>query len=143
MAKVESQLLNRDDALTNAKKELARAQQRMKKYYDQHHREVTFEPDEYVYLKIDPRKQKALRKRYDFKLARKFFGPFKVLQRIGKVAYRLELPTASQLHPVFHISWLKKHIGDPTQVSRDIPTMDEEGQLVLQPFKALDYLQVK
>ena len=96
---------------------------------DKHHRDVTFEPGEYVYLKIDSWKQRAMRKKYNFKLAKKFYGPFKILQKIRLVAYRLELPIASQIHPIFHVSWLKKRIRDPNEVVQDLPSIDEEGQL--------------
>ena len=53
---------------------------------------MTFEPGQYIYLKLDPRRQRALRKKFNFKLAQKYYGLFKILQRIGKVAYHLELP---------------------------------------------------
>ena len=88
-------MIGQNEALANAKRKLVRAQQRMKRYYDQQLKEVTFEPRQYVYLKIAPRKQRAMRKRYNFKLSKNYYGPFKILQRIGKVAYRLELSALS------------------------------------------------
>ena len=46
--------------------------------------------------------------RENHKLSAKYYGPYKVAARIGKVSYRLELPTTSKVHPIFHVSLLKK-----------------------------------
>jgi hypothetical protein len=51
----------------------------------------------------------------DNKLSPKYYGPYKVLQKIGTMAYKLELLASSRVHPVFHVSCLKKVIGDKIQ----------------------------
>ena len=44
-------------------------------------------------------------------------GPYEILQRVGKVAYELKLPNElASVHPVFHVSMLKKCIGDPERI---------------------------
>ena len=51
------------------------------------------------------------------KLAPRYIGPFEILERVGMVAYLLALPlNLSQVHPVFHVSMLKKYILDPSHV---------------------------
>lgn len=48
-----------------------------------------------------------------FKLIPKFFNPYKVLERLGKIAYRLRLPPQANVHPVFHVSCLKPFMREP------------------------------
>ena len=51
------------------------------------------------------------------KLTPRYIGSFEILERIGMVAYRLALsPDMSQVHPVFHVSMLRKYISDPSYV---------------------------
>ena len=69
----------------------------------------------------------------DNKLSPKYYGPYKVLQKIGTMAEKLELPTSSRVHPVFHVSCLKKVIGDKIPVRTIFPELDEEGKIILEP----------
>ena len=68
----------------------------------------------------------------DNKLSPKYYGPYKVLKNIGNMAYKLELPSSSRVHPIFHVSCLKKVIGDKILVQTIFPELDEEGKIKLE-----------
>jgi hypothetical protein len=61
-----------------------------------------------------------------------------VLKRVGQVAYQLALPNHSKLHPVFHVSCLKKVIGAKCQIQTNLPELAEEGSIWLQLEVVLD-----
>jgi hypothetical protein len=62
-----------------------------------------------------------------------FYGPYTILKPVGQVAYQLALPSHSQLHPIFHVSFLKKVIGTKCQTQTNLPDLDEEGSISLHP----------
>ena len=74
-----------------------------------------------MYVKLRPYRQTSLMRRMNEKIAPLFYGPFKILQKMGLVTYRLELPGTTRIHPVFHVSLLKKEVGSQA-VSPYIPT---------------------
>ena len=89
---------------------------------------------DWVFLWLQPYKQMSLRKaKKDNKLSSKYYGPYKALQNIGTMEYKLELPSSSRVHPVFHVSCLKKVIGEKIPVQRIFPKLDEERKIILEP----------
>ncbi|KAL0535737.1 hypothetical protein IC582_030078 [Cucumis melo] len=89
---VEEMLQERDIVLISLREHLRLAQEQMKLYADRKRRAVEFSVGEYVFLRIRPYRQLTVRSRRNEKLAPRFFGPYKIVERIGPVAYRLQLP---------------------------------------------------
>jgi hypothetical protein len=100
---------------------LERQNLRMKHQADKHRTERHFAAGDWVYLKLHPYVQKSVANQGTRKLAFHFYGPFQVIEKVGKVAYKLMLPPQSQIHPVIHVSQLKKAIGKTTEVQKDLP----------------------
>jgi hypothetical protein len=70
------------------------------------------------------------------KLEPKFFGPFKVLERVGNVSYHLVVPANANLHDVFHIGLLKLYHGKAPSGSGTLPTIHHE-HACLEPAKVI------
>ncbi|KAH9648537.1 hypothetical protein KPL70_025625 [Citrus sinensis] len=77
------------------------------------------------------------------KLASKYFGPYPIIRRVGQVAYELKLSTGSRVHPVFHVSLLKKYVGVMPQFSADLPYVDDDGVLIFEPDRIIDVRWLK
>jgi len=102
---------NRELHLQALKNNLARAQNQMKLIADQKSKDFHFEVGDNELLKLQPYTQSSITNRLFPKLAKKYFRPYKVLERTGSVAYRLALPEEALIHNVFHISQLKPSLA--------------------------------
>lgn len=119
------------------------AQNRYKQFADGKRRDISFAVGDFVYLKLQPYKQLSVAVRRYLKMSRKYFGPYKVLERIGVVAYKLDLPPGSLIHPVFHVSLLKKKIGSEHHPTTVLPKLGSKGQFLVCPVKVLQRRMVK
>ena len=95
---------------------LLAAHSHQKAYADRKHRPLEFVLGEHVFLRILPMKGVVhFGKRG--KLNPRFVGPFEVLERVGEVTYKLALlPSLSAVHPIFHVSMLRRYIRDDSHV---------------------------
>jgi hypothetical protein len=132
-AKARDVMQTRLIALTNIKRNLQLAQERMKNYADTKRSERELAVGDMAYLKLQPYRHNSLGLHRELKLHSKYYGPFKVLLRIGAVAYKLLLPDGCSIHHVFHISQLKKLIGDKVIPQDNLPLTDAEGNVQMQP----------
>ncbi|KAK9134740.1 hypothetical protein Syun_014070 [Stephania yunnanensis] len=139
VADLDAQLKTRDVILDELKFHLARAQSKMKATADTHRRNMEFSIGDLVYLKIRPYRQRSLARRPNEKLSPRFFGPFKVLERVGVVAYKLELPPSTSIHPVFHISQLRPVLGSTDRVQPLPASLTDEMEWSVVPAQAAGF----
>lgn len=143
VAATDTLLQDRATVLKLLKEHLALSQHRMKLLADKHRTERSFEVGDWVYLKFQPHRQVTVAFKKNAKFAPKYFGPYQVVQKVGQVAYKLDLPPHSKIHPVFHVSLLKKKLGDGVVVQSTLPLTGSDGQLQVEPVAILDRKMVK
>ena len=115
------------------KKNLKEAQDKKKCYPNQNKLFKEIQVWEQVYLCIKPKKS-FLRIGSCSKLAPQFHGPFKILERIGPIVYRLALPPTMKVHDVFHVTLLKKYVKYVDHmIVWSILQVEPNGELLLEP----------
>ncbi|GJR99862.1 putative reverse transcriptase domain-containing protein [Tanacetum coccineum] len=121
------------------KKCIQAARDRQKSYTDRKHNLLEFEVGDKVMLKVSPWKG-VIRFGKQGKLNPCYIGPFKILAKVGTVAYRLEIPEQlSQVYSTFHVSNLKKCFSDePLAIPLDEIQIDDKLNFIEEPIEIMD-----
>ncbi|WVZ23294.1 hypothetical protein V8G54_001838 [Vigna mungo] len=98
-----------------------------------------FEVDDWVYIRLRPRRQSFVTGTTYRKLTKRFFGPFKITRKIGEVAYEVDLPPTAKIHNVFHVNILRPHKGPIPSSPLPLSPNIEDNQPVLEPAAILDW----
>ncbi|KAD3066666.1 hypothetical protein E3N88_34546 [Mikania micrantha] len=109
---IKAVVIDMAEKLRVIKARMKAAQDRHKSYADKRRRPVEFDVGDRVLLKVSPWKGIIQFKKRG-KLSPRYIGPFQIKARVGKVAYRLDLPEElNGIHPTFHVSHLRKCLAD-------------------------------
>lgn len=133
---VDTMLTDRDQFLTEVRSRLIQAQEYGRRQYDAHHRSVEFQVGDWVWLRILHRPMQSLVPGSRGKLSPRYAGPFQILERLGQVAYRLQLPEHARIHDVFHVGILKPFRGTPPTTVPALPPL-HNGRILQQPERIL------
>ncbi|KAJ9566749.1 hypothetical protein OSB04_002715 [Centaurea solstitialis] len=127
------------DKIKLVQEKLKAARDRQKSYADNRRKPLEFQVGNRVLLKVSPWKG-IIRFGKKGKLSPRFVGPFKVVERIGPVAYRLDLPSElSSIHDTFHVSNLKKCLsGETVVLPLEEIQIDEQLRATEEPIEILD-----
>nr|GEU34021.1 putative reverse transcriptase domain-containing protein [Tanacetum cinerariifolium] len=125
--------------IVQIKNRLLTARSRQKSYANVRHRLLEFNVRDKVMLKVSPWKG-VIRFGKHRKLSPRFIGPFKILERIGPVAYKLELQRELQgIHNTFHFSNLKKCLSDESLIiTLDEVQLDDKLHFIKEPIEIID-----
>ncbi|XP_050369093.1 uncharacterized protein LOC126787218 [Argentina anserina] len=103
------------------KRNLEVAQSRMKLQYDKRHVEREFHVGDWVYFETPALQAAKYSKKEDSQPCTKVLLSYQVEERIGSVSYKLQLPASAKIHPIFHVSLLKKKIGSQAVTTPHLP----------------------
>ncbi|XP_073045984.1 uncharacterized protein [Primulina eburnea] len=127
------------DKVELIRKRMKAAQDRQASYANKRRRPLEFQVGDYVFLKVSPFRG-TMRFGHNGKLAPRYIGPYMIVERIGTLAYRLDLPPSlSLIHNVFHVSMLRKYEPDPSHILNVVDVeLDSSLSYIEHPMKILD-----
>ncbi|GJY83626.1 putative reverse transcriptase domain-containing protein [Tanacetum coccineum] len=138
------------EKITQIKDRLKVARDRQKSYADKRRKPLEFSVGDYVLLKVSPWKG-VVRFGKKGKLTPRFVGPFEIVEKVGPVAYRLDLPEKlNGVHDTFHMSNLKKCLADPIlkvpldeiRVDAKLNFVEESVEILKREFKKLKHSRI-
>ena len=129
-------LEERVEFLADIRHRLEQAQAVQKHHYDRLHRDIDIQVGEWVLLRLRQRPTASMPDSSAGKLKPRFYGPYRVVERINAVAVRLALPPQARLHDVFHVGLLKKFHGAPPQEPPALPPV-RHGAVIPEPEQAV------
>jgi hypothetical protein len=131
-------IVEAEENVAKVRENLKIAQSRQKSYADRKRKDVLFDVGEHVYLKVSPLRG-TKRFHVKGKLSPRYVGPYPIVKKIGKVAYKLELPPElTGVHPVFRVSQLRKCVVVEKRVPAQALDVQETLEYLEYPVRILD-----
>jgi len=134
MATLARDMEERTAFLADVHYRLEQAQQVHKRFYDRRHRQVSYQVGDWALLRLRQRTMSSLPQATTGKLKPRFIGPYRVTELINEVAVRLALPPQARIHGVFHVSVLKKFVGEPPSTPSALPPI-HHGVVTSEPVR--------
>ena len=122
-----------ESTYTQVRRAIERSQEKQKREADKHRRNFDLKVGQYVLLRFEKaRLKKRQEKGKVVKLSTRYYGPFKITDKVNDLTFRLELPSTWRIHNAFHVSLLRPFVGNPPAVSvqEDPPEVDETEELL-------------
>jgi hypothetical protein len=91
-----------------------------------------------VYIKLQPFRHTAFGLHQNLKLTIKYYEPFMVMEKIKPAVYKIQLPASTNIHPLFHVSQLKQHLGPKVVPQTNLPPGTSEGYFKTEPTTVLE-----
>ncbi|MCO5548387.1 hypothetical protein L7F22_001844 [Adiantum nelumboides] len=129
-------------AYSQVKRAITRFQEKQKKAVDKHRRRLDLQLGQYVLLKFPKARLKKQRqaKGKVVKLLTRYYGPFKIIDKVNDVTYRLDLPSTWNIHNAFHISLLRIYQGNlPSELPSPEPPEVEDQEEILVPEQIIHH----
>jgi hypothetical protein len=136
VAAVDAQLRECDKFLDEIRQQLLLSQDSMRDHHNKKRRATKFQAGDWAWLRLQHQAAAGMTLIKHSKVSPRFFAPYKVVERIGDVAYHLQLPAKARIHDVFHVALLKKFEGVLPTTTVPLPTI-QHGRVLQTQAKVL------